>query len=93
MKCQILFSGKNKKNITNLLSAELVQRVVTVKQAVYVGLHLLHLQYEPVHDKTYNKTCVTSKDSNQPVHLPSMARILLYFSLDSLEVVEGTCDQ
>ena len=31
MKSQILFSGKNKKNITNLLSAELAQRVVKVK--------------------------------------------------------------
>ena len=30
MKCQILFSGKNKKNI-NLLSAEIVRRVVKVK--------------------------------------------------------------
>ena len=32
MKYQILFSGgKKKKNITNLLSAELVQRVLKVK--------------------------------------------------------------
>ena len=32
MKCQILFSGKSKKkNITNLLSAELAQRGVKVK--------------------------------------------------------------
>ena len=31
MKCQILFSGKNKKNIINLSSAENVQRVVKVK--------------------------------------------------------------
>ena len=30
MKCQILFSGKNRKNI-NLSSAELAQRVVMVK--------------------------------------------------------------
>ena len=30
MKCQILFTGKNKKNIINLLSAELAQRVVMV---------------------------------------------------------------
>ena len=32
MKCQSLFSGKNKKNIINLLSAEFAQRVVKVKQ-------------------------------------------------------------
>ena len=31
MKCQILFSGKNKKNITDLLSAELAKRVIKVK--------------------------------------------------------------
>ena len=31
MKCQILFSEKNKKNITNLSSADLAQRVVKVK--------------------------------------------------------------
>ena len=30
MKCQILFSVKNKKNIANLSSAELAQRVVKV---------------------------------------------------------------
>ena len=31
MKCQILFSGKIRKNILNLSSAELAQRVVKVK--------------------------------------------------------------
>ena len=31
IKCQILFSGKNKKNITNLSSAEFAHKVVTVK--------------------------------------------------------------
>ena len=31
MQCQILYSGKNKKNITNLSSAELAKRVVNVK--------------------------------------------------------------
>ena len=34
MKCQILFSGKNKKNIINLSSAENAQRVVKVKKSV-----------------------------------------------------------
>ena len=32
MKCQILFSGKNKKNIINLSSAENAQRVVKVNK-------------------------------------------------------------
>ena len=31
MKCQILFSGKHKKNILNLLSAELAPNVIKVK--------------------------------------------------------------
>ena len=31
MQCQSLFSGKNKKNIINVSSAELAQRVVKVK--------------------------------------------------------------
>ena len=31
MKCQIPFSGKNKKNVTDLSSAELAQLVVKVK--------------------------------------------------------------
>ena len=48
---------------------------------------------EPAHNKTYNKTCVTSKDTNQSVHPLSMARVLIYSSLDSLEVVESTCNQ
>ena len=47
--------------------------------------------YEPAHDNTYmyNKTCVTSKDSDRPVHPPSMARVFVYPSLDSPEPVEG----
>ena len=35
MKCQILFSGENKKNINNLSSAENAQRVVKVKKNGY----------------------------------------------------------
>ena len=34
MKCQILFSGKNKKNVTNLPSAEKAKRVVKVNLIV-----------------------------------------------------------
>ena len=48
--------------------------------------------YEPAHDKTYNKTSVTSKDSDQPVHPPCMAKVFIYPSLGSLEAVECTCD-
>ena len=35
MKCQILFSGKNKKNIISLSSAENAQRVVKVKAQLF----------------------------------------------------------
>ena len=47
----------------------------------------------PAHDKTYNKTCVTSKDAIQPVHPPGMATVLVHPSFDIPEAVEGTCDQ
>ena len=36
MKCHIQFSGKNKKNITNPLSAESAHRVVSIKNTFKV---------------------------------------------------------
>ena len=48
---------------------------------------------ETAHDKTYNETCLISKDSDQPVHPPSMTRVVVYPSLDSPEAVEGMCNQ
>ena len=30
--------------------------------------------------ETYNKTCVTSKDSDQPEHPPSMRRLIWVFA-------------
>ena len=33
------------------------------------------IKYEPEHNKTYNKTSVTSEDSHQPTHLCSLIRI------------------
>ena len=36
---------------------------------------------------------MTSKDSNQPVHPPSIARVLVYSSWDSLKIVQGTHKQ
>ena len=53
----------------------------------------LPYKIELVHDKTYNRTCLTSKDLDQPVHPPSIVRVLVYPSLDGPEAVEGTCDQ
>ena len=42
MRCQDLFSGKYKKNIISLLSAELAQRVVKVNDLfMLVSIHVL----------------------------------------------------
>ena len=42
MKCQILFSGKNKKNITNLSSGELAKGMVKVKSKELTFSLFLH---------------------------------------------------
>ena len=42
MKCQILLSGKNKRNIIKLSSAELAQRVVKVKEYFFMRFFLFH---------------------------------------------------
>ena len=51
--CQILFSGKNKKNIINLSSAENAQRVVKVK--LYFALTLPVSRYGLLKCYTCNK--------------------------------------
>ena len=45
---------------------------------------------EPAHDKTYNLTCLNSKDSDQPVHPLGVTRVLIYLSFDSPEAIEDT---
>ena len=52
-----------------------------------------YLVNESTHDKTNNKTFVTSKLSDQPVYPPYMARVLVYPSLDSLKTIKGMCRQ
>ena len=52
MKCQILFSGKNLKNITNLSSAEFVHRVVTVKDYLLIFIHELKQHFLQRHSST-----------------------------------------
>ena len=59
---------------------------LVVKFSVYLNRRVFIMKF-------YNKICVTTKDSNQPFHPPSMARVLVYPSLDSLEAVEDTCNQ
>ena len=43
------------------------------------------------HDKTYNKTYVTSEDSDQTVHPPGMARVLVHPSLDRPKADPSLC--
>ena len=55
MKCQIQFSGKNKKNIINLSSAENAQRVVKVKPFLYskTGVYRGIFYFSYFRSKTY----------------------------------------
>ena len=43
MKCQTLFSGKNKKNIINLPSTENAHRVVKVNQCSVIYMYMPNL--------------------------------------------------
>ena len=52
MKCQILFSGKNKKNISILSSAEAAQRMVKVKLKAVSDLELHLTQSHRALDKS-----------------------------------------
>ena len=49
--------------------------------------------YMPAQDKTNNKTCVASNDTDQPVHPPITAKVLAYPSLDSLVATEDTISE
>ena len=42
--------------------------------------------YDPAHSKTYNKTCVTSKYSDQLLHLPSMARVFTHYENTPIQI-------
>ena len=60
-----------------------------------MGAHAILLVSIDMSQRTTKPTIrrVTSRDSDQPVDPPSKASVLVYPSLDSLEAVEGTCDQ
>ena len=60
-----------------------------VSLMLYCGLCKIN---EPTHDKPTIR-CETTKDSDQPVCPSSMAKVLVYPSLDSVEAVEGTYNQ
>ena len=52
-----------------------------------LGVFLL---YEPAHDKTYNKTCMNIKVSDQFVQPPSTERVIVYSFLNSMEDSDQT---
>ena len=54
----------SEKNTINMSSAEFAHRALWVN--------------ENVHDKTYTNTCVTIKDSDQPVHSPSIHEVFWF---------------
>ena len=55
MKCQSLFSGKSKKNVTSLSSAKLAERVIMVnlQRSYFHGAALLVIVCKKVKDKCY----------------------------------------
>ena len=61
MKCQILFSGKNKKNISKCRLLKILPRVLSVKQTVIQetfqpNYFKIWLQYSGFRGKTYLST-------------------------------------
>ena len=77
IKYQILFSGKNKKNISKCHLLEVLPRVISMKVSYIYGTYMFASTCffclatfspsgsltEPEHDKNYNKTCVIGEDS------------------------------
>ena len=51
------------------------------------------ITFEPAHDKTQKETCVTSTDTDQPVHPTRVAIVYVRASLYSPEAIRGACDQ
>ena len=90
IKCQDLFSLKNKKIfecrllqiLIGALRVNVHQLIFTVNIKLEVsgnpnGLlkRLVCFKNEPAHDKTYNKTCETSEDSDQTAHPCSLISV------------------
>ena len=88
----LLFISSFFRNIENTMLRDCCLSLVTLFSVTEWKVFPLFL-FEPADDKTYNKTCVTSKDLDHSVHPTTMARVLGHHSLDSMEAVHGTCDQ
>ena len=77
MKCQILFSGKNKKNIINLSSAENAQRVVKVKRiffqnhwAIFRGVPSVKEGIEIL----FKWSCIVGQDGSLPLNVENIEK-------------------
>ena len=44
----------------------------TSEDTIIINYNMIN---KPAHDKTYNKTCATSEDSDQPAHPRSLIRV------------------
>ena len=62
----------------------------------YIPVHAIEYIIEPAHNKTYNKTYAIRKDSDQPVHLSSLIKVLIIYAFNShyaiqREINENPC--
>ena len=51
------------------------EHINVIFERYFLLLDLIFKINEPAHDKTYNKTCATSEDSDQPAHPRSLIRV------------------
>ena len=87
-----IYKSKNKTRKCSSLLLRIPKNGSAVKCTVRT-MQTCQIKFEPAHDKPYCKTCVTSRDSDQPVHPSGLARALVYPFLNSLGAVEDACDQ
>ena len=75
--------GGVRTGLLNLTSVITVHKMLLLVFRYIRIYHILHFDRdqkminEPAHDKTYNTTCATSEDTDQPVHPRSMIRVPL----------------
>ena len=62
---QILFWGKTKKQYFKCCLLKILPSMLSIKCIIY----------DSAHDKTYNKTCAISEDSDQTAHPRSLIRV------------------
>ena len=75
MKCQNLFSGKSKKKIINLLSAEFAQSVLSVKITLFFMVQLWGMNIYEM------QKYMNNENLEQPVHLHILFRCFILYCL------------